>query len=283
MRYLIPLLLFTSSQIFADSSIWKVTFEDHDLFIGGTIHLLGKHDYPLPEEFEQAYLKADRVVFETDLKQMKAPSFQQELMRRMTYSNGLTLESELRPEVYSELKGYCKKMNISFDVLNRFKPMMVTIMLVGFEMQRLGLANAGVDSYFYSKASLDNIPVGKLESVDEHLAFIADMGKGQENELVLNSLKEMEQLEDDLSVLKSAWRNGDNAKFEEIALVSMRQNYPRLYQNLLVNRNNNWMKQIKPMLSTPETELVLVGALHLIGEKGLLQQLRNSGFQVERF
>ena len=283
MRYIIPLLLFASSQIFADTFMWKVSNGDHQLFVGGTIHLLGKSDYPLPGEFEQAYLQADQVVFETDLKQMEEPSFQQEMMRQMSYSNGLTLEMELSPKVYSALKEYCEKKEIPLNVINQFKPMMVTLMLLGLEMQRLGLAHAGVDSYFYNKASMDGIPVGKLESVNEHLDYIVSMGKGHEDELILNTLKEMERLEEELSIMKAAWRKGNSAKLEEIALVSMRQNYPLLYQELLVKRNNNWIKQIKPMLSTPETELILVGALHLIGKTGLLQQLRESGFKVERF
>lgn len=283
MRYFITLLLFFSSQTFADTSMWKISNGGHELFIGGTIHLLGISDYPLPVEFEQAYQKADQVVFETDLKKMETPSFQQKMILRMSYSNGLTLESDLSPEVYSALKAYCKKHKLPFNVINQLKPMMVAITLLGFELERLDLAHAGVDSYFYTKASVDEIPVGELESVDQHLDFLAGMGKGQEDELILNTLKEMEQLEDDLTTMKSAWRSGDNDKLKELALVPLRQSYPRLYQDLLVKRNNNWIKQIKLMLATPETELILVGALHLVGEQGLLQQLGKSGFKVEQF
>lgn len=283
MRYFITLLIFLTSQVSADTSMWKISNGSHELFIGGTIHLLGVSDYPLPEEFELAYQKADQVVFETDLKKMETASFQQKMFSRMSYTNGLTLESDLSPEVYSALKEYCKKKNIPFNLINQFKPMMVSITLLGIELERLGMAHAGVDSYFYTQASIDDIPVGELESVDEHLDFLAGMGLGQEDELILSTINEMEQLEGDLSSMKSAWRSGDNDKLKEIALVPLRQNYPRLYQDLLVKRNDNWFKQIKIMLTTPETELILVGALHLVGEKGLLQQLRRSGFKIEQF
>ncbi|WP_288057949.1 TraB/GumN family protein [Methylobacter sp.] len=36
-------------------------------------------------------------------------------------------------------------------------------------------------------------------------------------------------------------------------------------------------------MNTPETELILVGALHLAGEDGLLAQLRQRGYKVEPF
>lgn len=93
----------------------------------------------------------------------------------------------------------------------------------------------------------------------------------------------MQQLESSMKVTKHAWRVGDNNKLERVALQEMQQDYPELYQDLLVKRNNNWLPQIEAMLSTPETELVLVGALHLVGRHGLLSKLRNNGFRVEKF
>jgi uncharacterized protein YbaP (TraB family) len=63
----------------------------------------------------------------------------------------------------------------------------------------------------------------------------------------------------------------------------MRKDYPELYQQVLVERNNNWLPQIEAFLKTPETELILVGALHLAGNDGLLAQLRQRGYKVESF
>ncbi len=55
MRLSILLCLLLSFQVFAQTSLWKVSNADSILYLGGTIHLLSPDDYPLPEEFLMAY------------------------------------------------------------------------------------------------------------------------------------------------------------------------------------------------------------------------------------
>ncbi len=61
----------------------------------------------------------------------------------------------------------------------------------------------------------------------------------------------------------------------------MQQDFPKLYHSLLVNRNNAWLPNIEHLLQTSELELVLIGALHLVGKEGLVAQLTALGYQVE--
>ena len=53
--------------VYAQSSVWKVSKGEKQLYIGGTIHMLSQSDYPLPTEFEEAYDRSKIVVFETNL------------------------------------------------------------------------------------------------------------------------------------------------------------------------------------------------------------------------
>ena len=61
----------------ADAPVWKVVKGKNQLFIGGTLHLLSKSDYPLPDAFESAYRQSAMVVFEADMEKMQSPEFQQ--------------------------------------------------------------------------------------------------------------------------------------------------------------------------------------------------------------
>jgi uncharacterized protein YbaP (TraB family) len=60
----------------------------------------------------------------------------------------------------------------------------------------------------------------------------------------------------------------------------MKEKFNPLYQQLLVQRNNNWMPEIIRYLQTPETEMILVGAAHLLGADGLINQLRQAGYKI---
>ena len=49
---------------------------------------------------------------------------------------------------------------------------------------------------------------------------------------------------------------------------------------LLSDRNRAWMEQMPKMLADAPT-LVVVGAVHLVGDEGLLSLLRQSGYTVD--
>ena len=65
-------------------------------------------------------------------------------------------------------------------------------------------------------------------------------------------------------------------------IVDMKTGYPEVYQQLLLERNLNWLPQLQSMLKNKYIEYVLVGAAHLAGEDGLLALLQQKGFNVEQ-
>jgi uncharacterized protein YbaP (TraB family) len=48
------------------------------------------------------------------------------------------------------------------------------------------------------------------------------------------------------------------------------------------DRNRRWLPQIEALLAGDEDTLVIVGALHLVGDIGLVELLRARGYSVER-
>jgi hypothetical protein len=61
------------------ASVWKVTNDQHSLYIGGTIHVLTPDDYPLAKEYDLAYQASDKVIFETDMQVVSSPEFGQKM------------------------------------------------------------------------------------------------------------------------------------------------------------------------------------------------------------
>lgn len=59
---------------------------------------------------------------------------------------------------------------------------------------------------------------------------------------------------------------------------------PETYRLLVVERNRNWMPQLVRRLADEHKDntLVVVGAMHLLGSDGLVEQLRAKGYKVER-
>lgn len=283
MKIIPLLLLFIPALVSAQSSVWKVSKGDQHIFIGGTIHVLSKKDYPLPATYNKAYQRSARLVFETDIEKVSAPGFQQALLSQFSFTNGKDLRSSIRPTTFTQLKKYCAASGIPLAALLPFKPQFVALMLTSIELQKLGANLAGVDDHFNKRALTDNKPTDELETIEEQLQFLASMGLGQEDALILSTIKENRQLAKILRQMLTAWRNGDNAALNRNTLLPMQIEFPAIYQDLLVKRNNNWMPRIENYLSTPEVEFVLVGTLHLIGKDGLITRLKQKGYHVTQW
>ncbi len=270
-----------TTQAYAKSPVWKVSKDGYHLFLGGTIHLLTKSDYPLPVEFETAYSNSLIMVFETDLQKLGSPQFQQKLLQSTMYTGDRNITQFLTPETKQALEKYLENRGIPMASILKFKPGMLSISLTVVELQRLGLVGTGVDEFFNSRALNDSKKIIFLETVYDQLEFLSKMGEGRENELIDYTLKDLTDLPKIFGSMKDAWRNGDNARLQEIGLAPWKDSFPELYYSLLVERNNNWIPQIERMLKTKEVEFVLFGALHLAGDQGILTQLEALGYKIE--
>lgn len=281
-RLVLLLLAFSISlSVRAGSPVWRVTNGDHHLFIGGTIHLLSEQDYPLPPAFDEAYDESTVLVFETDVLKMQSPEIQQMILKEVTYTNGRNLRQTLSEETYTALDIHCTERGIPTEYIIKFKPGMAAMVLTIIELQRLGLASTGVDMFFAAKALNDDKEVAQLETIEEQIAFLSSMGIGQEDLMITYTLRDMQGLSATLTQIKESWRQGNTARLNEVALLPLKNNFLELYKSILVNRNNAWLPQIESMLYTDKVEFVLIGALHLVGDDGLLDQLKVRGYEIQ--
>ncbi len=282
LSFITLILLIVSYSVSAQTSLWKISKDNQTLYLGGTVHVLGHDDYPLPVEFEQAFKAAGKIVFETNITQAKEPEFSQKMMQAMLYPLGESLQDVLSQPTYQRLEAYFSD-KVPMGQISAMKPGMVVIVMSAIEFQRMGMVTVGVDEHFWQRAMAEKKSIDTLETLDEQLSFLVNMGNGNENELILNTLNDLKNISSMINSLRSAWRSGNELEMKNIVLLDMLEDYPELYQSMLVERNNNWLPRIEAMFNDETTALVLVGALHLVGEDGLLQLLRNKGYSVMHY
>ena len=266
---------------FAGAPVWKVEKGGSHIFLGGTIHLLKPDDYPLPQALDVAYQQSDKIILEANVAEMETPEFQAHMLQMLTYPKGQNLQMMIRPDTYQALDAYCKSRGIPLAGLLPFKPGLVVMVLSITELQQLGFIGEGVDAYYEKKAQRDNKKLGQLETARQQLSFISAMGKNRDDDLINSTIQEMEGLPKMMDSLVEAWRNGDLEQLEETASSTYIIDFPEIYNELIVNRNNAWMPKIEKMFTTEEIEFVMVGSLHLTGKTGLIAQLKSLGYQVK--
>lgn len=140
-----------------------------------------------------------------------------------------------------------------------------------------------LDVWFQIQANAAGKQVIGLESVDDQLyAIFKSTSIRDQAALLLCVLRNPEKTSNEVRQLDSLYRKADFA-----GLADMWN--PRTtdcpiseeYQKALVDyRNNNWMKRL-PSLMSEKSSFIAVGAMHLVGETGLIQSLRRLGYTVE--
>jgi uncharacterized protein YbaP (TraB family) len=278
----LPLLLFFSLPLAAETSLWKISKNRSELYLGGTIHVLRDSDYPLPAAFQRAFDQASLLGLETDLRKVADATFQQQLLAATRYPSGQNLADHLSVEALQALQARCDKAGIGLRSLLPYKPAVAMLSLMHHELNRLGVTAVGVDEYFMRQAIAADTPIVGLETANQQLQFLAEMGVGFESEFILHSVADIEQLEPLLQEMIVLWRSGDSAKLEAMFVTPLKHQYPAIYRSILLERNRDWLRQIEALLETPETELVLVGVAHFPGNDGLLHQLQLRGYTIEQ-
>lgn len=276
------IILFYWTWASAESSVWKVQKDQFVIYLGATVHFLREKDYPLPPEFDQAYKLSEIVVFETDIGKLQEPSVRQKLLAQVMYADGSTVDRHLSPRAYELLSAYCESNSIPLQPFKQFKPSMLMITLTLLESRKLCATQQGVDLFFYKLANRDKKKIQGLETVEEQINFISTMADGHEDDFVIHSINDLKTIKQKFEVLINAWRTGDSEKLNELMVTELKTQQRDLYRKLNTDRNNNWLPLIEAYLKTPQTEFILVGALHLLGPDGIIEALRNKGYTVDK-
>ena len=276
------LVILLAGEARAESSVWVVTSPTSTVYLAGSYHILRSSDYPLPPEFEAAYGQSAKIVFEVPPGEMEKPEVQARLARMAVYEDGSTLQQHLTPRAYGKVEAFCRERGYPLIQFHSLRPWMLAMTLMILEMQRLGLQpTGGVDKFFDNKARQDGKAIEGLETVDEQIEFVTLLDRGMDDELLIQTVWELQQLSAKLAAFVNAWKTGDERSLEELLLNELK-NHPRLYRVLIVERNQRWLKRIEGYLTQPARVMVIVGAGHMPGPDGLLEALRKGGYKVAK-
>ncbi|NQX88485.1 MAG: TraB/GumN family protein [Halioglobus sp.] len=268
----------------ASSSVWKVSRGGDYFYLGGTIHVLSFADYPLPSEFTRAYEDTSVLILETDMKRLATQAFQAKLLQVLRSTDGTTLTDQLSPTTYRKLKNFLDSRGVSAGELGALQPWGLSLIIALMEYERLGMVpKFGVDTHFSDRALRDGKQIVALETAEDQLNAIRFMENMGPNKIIEYTLRDIEHLPRLARFIKETWRKGNVEAFStDQMLVSMKTDFPEMYDTLVTQRNTAWMKTLTTLFGNTHREFVLVGAMHLNGKEGLLHLLERDGFLVKQ-
>lgn len=285
--YLVLVLLLTSCTAHdlepRKVSLWKIENGEATVFLLGSVHVLTPNEYPLPISMEMAFMASDQTVFEVDLALANDAEVTALVRKLGLYSPPQSLQTKLSSDTLILLKSHLAAKEISFDSIKQMKPWFLSLTLALRELESLEYdAELGVDQYFQRKARALMKPILELESIEGQFELLASDSHHVQELALRSSIEESLQAESQINDLIEAWREGD-ADGMWLAGVS-ESKYPELdvqIEKLIDSRNRQMVEKIKEYLGLKKTTLVVIGALHMGGEQGILNIL-SANYAIEQ-
>ena len=262
--------------------LWKAQSKTSTVYLLGSIHIFKKESFPLNRKIEDTFEQSDILVVEANIADKEKIDLQK-LMEIAFYPENDTLEKHVSKETYELVKKKLEGLDISPELINKQKPWSLAATLSSIELLKLGYdPNFGIDMYFLSKTKGKKII--ELESLDDQLNLFSNLSDQDQELFLLYTVKDLDILGKEVDRLINAWSSGDTKGLESIMTKSVNEDrrLSAIYEKLIYGRNKNMASRIEDLLKAKETYFVIVGAGHLVGDKGIIEILKGKGYLIEQ-
>jgi hypothetical protein len=275
---------------FPKCCVWRVTNAGAPFYLVGSIHALGKKDYPLPSPYELALRESSRIVLEFD--PSRHVEFERKFEAAAKYPRGQDISSKIDPELFAWLRQNILTVKADprqgkpgrvggFESDLRYKPWWIAQHLAAPVSYSKSSASHGLDNYFVDHARIAGKEIAGLESVNEHVAVMGGLSDREGEFMLRDALTQPEDGAKELTKMYKAWRKGDtNALWA--GDTRLRSQAPTIAARLVDNRNVKWVPRIEAELKTGKPTAIVAGALHFSGPHSVIALLQKRGYQIEQ-
>ncbi|MEZ5041638.1 MAG: TraB/GumN family protein [Saprospiraceae bacterium] len=253
-------------------------------FLFGTIHMINKADFFLPDGLKDALAGSDKITFEINMEEMNNFSALMPVMMKMFMADGKTLKDLYTEEEYTIVQEHFNKIGLPLAFLNRIKPMFLSMMasedamnmqnsqkegeIVSYEMELMKIAQTqkkaidGLETAEFQMSLFDSIPYeAQAQMLMASIQTDSEESEGNQME----EMVKMYKAQDIQGMQRMVKGDKDGiSEYEEL---------------LLLSRNRNWIPVMEKMMAAKPT-FFAVGAGHLGGEEGVIALLRKVGYTV---
>lgn len=273
------LLLFAAT---ADAApfLWRIDGHNADHYLLGSVHLLPASAGPLPQAYGEALQQADTLVFETDLQALARPQAQTRFLAAAQAPPPQGLRGLIGAQTYQALTGELAALGMPASALDGFQPWFAAMTLELLRFTHAGFSpEYGVDVRLHARAVAAGKDVTWLESVDEQIAMLAGMSSATEEAYLQATLAQDRASAPPPAELLRIWQSNDTVALAA-TVEQMRRDYPALHEQVLAARNRRWLGELQRRFAGTRSQLVVVGAAHLLGRDGLLELLESNGLEL---
>lgn len=271
------LILFLTSIgcVQSQSLLYKVTGNEirNPLYIYGTIHALPQSDFFIDDFVMEKFNEAEKIVFEID---MSSSSMFAEVQAAMVMKDNSIADFVTEQELERLKRFFNDSLQLPFDMLSSVKPLLMS----SFMLPKLvGSQPASYEGFFVQEALEQGKSMAGLETVAEQIGYMDKIPMEKQVKILLESIDDFHSSRIEFQNLVNVYKSKDiNGVYS--LMIEASAEYKEFGEFLINERNVNWIPKLIAM-ANQELCFVAVGCGHLGGEKGILNLLKQRGFEVK--
>jgi uncharacterized protein YbaP (TraB family) len=262
--------------------LWKAAGDKGTLYLVGGLHYGTKSMYPLPQMVSDAYASASVLVVEADLLNLSDKERNALLKGKGRYPDKDTMEGHVKPVTWMKTMEMGKKLGFNPEALGLMKPWLASIVLTDESLKQAGYTQDLSIEETYTKEAQGKKPVMEMEKIEDQIKMYEEFSSQEQEQMLLQTLQVLGRSPDVYKNTAEAWKHGDAESMDMITRQSYDTGEPssKLFKAFYEDRNERMVNALKEMSADGRTYFVIVGAGHLVGDKGMLKLLENKGFKV---
>lgn len=282
--WLFSLLVFVPLWGASTPLFWKASKDGQSIYLLGTIHIGSDDLYPLPEVIRTKLGSAQALYVELDIAKIDREKVQAQIDELAALPEGKTLFELLDSDTWFGLDKQLNEFQIQLLREDGKQPWYFIYLLSSIPSSRGEYdPELGIDVYIMDLARRKEVPVIPLETLERQLAVFANWPMEKQIAMLKELLSSESSSYDSIKALHDAWRDGDEAGLlaQEDAATADNEALKAFYKRLVDDRNATMLQTLLEKSSGQTDVFVAVGALHMIGDTGLVEALKKAGYQVE--
>jgi len=257
--------------------VWRISNAPAPFYLVGSLHALHEPDYPGDLAlFNEVIDKSQKFIFERDPTMNDPMTLWRKLNAEATYPHGVTIQQKVSPSTFAILRRIARVPQSGYETQ---KPWAVA----AFQLKAQGMQDVrsewGMDHYIYLKIQ-HRAEFAGLESMDEFVRTFSEMSDRESESFLLQSIEYGQRSPELVNETIRAWQAGDTERMYR--LYATRKNGPDGYWRWIEKRNSLWIPRIESAMKSGKPTMVVLGALHLSGPRGVVAQLRARGYKLEQ-
>ncbi|MDD3727014.1 MAG: TraB/GumN family protein [Dysgonamonadaceae bacterium] len=269
--------------------LWKISGNnlEEPSYLFGTHHLVPISYLDSIDGLDEAFMATKQTIGELDMNNMG--EMQMQLMIASLMPEGYSYDDLMSQEDQSLLDETLKEyVGAGLAQFEQMKPAMLNTLLSVMMYKKLYPSDEGdlsMDEHFQKEAKDRYRQTLGLESVQDQIdVLFGSQSVQRQAESLLCTIKNMDYGKQQMDKLMTAYYAQDltaMAKlFEEDDPDNPCPSTQEEKDEMNKARNEKWMEKLPEMMSE-KPSFIAVGCLHLVGEDGLINLLRKSGYKLE--